>query len=58
MVEHLRPYIQETVNDLLQQVQRKKSMDSDRGTVLAFPNARTVPLFVSFKITFSNTFRS
>jgi pimeloyl-[acyl-carrier protein] synthase len=27
MVEHLRPYIQETVNDLLQQVQSKKSMD-------------------------------
>ncbi|HWO97091.1 MAG TPA: cytochrome P450, partial [Bacillus sp. (in: firmicutes)] len=40
MVEHLRPYIQETVNDLLQQVQSKKSMDviSD----FAFPLASLV----------------
>jgi pimeloyl-[acyl-carrier protein] synthase len=40
MVEHLRPYIQETVNDLLQQFQNKKSMDvvSD----LAFPLASLI----------------
>ncbi|MBB6446204.1 pimeloyl-[acyl-carrier protein] synthase [Bacillus benzoevorans] len=40
MVEHLRPYIQETVNDLLQQVQHKKSMDviSD----FAFPLASLI----------------
>ena len=40
MVEHLRPYIQETVNDLLQSVQHKKSMDviSD----FAFPLASLI----------------
>ncbi|MGF6952355.1 pimeloyl-[acyl-carrier protein] synthase [Neobacillus sp. B4I6] len=40
MVEHLRPYIQETVNDLLQQFQNKKTMDvvSD----LAFPLASLI----------------
>ncbi|MDR4945210.1 cytochrome P450 [Neobacillus cucumis] len=40
MVEHLRPYIQETVNDLLQQFQNKKTMNvvSD----LAFPLASLV----------------
>src|SRR3954452_4935265 len=40
MVEHLRPYIQETVNDLLQPVQHKKSMDviSD----FAFPLASLI----------------
>jgi pimeloyl-[acyl-carrier protein] synthase len=40
MVEHLRTYIQETVNDLLQQVQNKKSMDviSD----FAFPLASLI----------------
>src|SRR6476620_6550314 len=40
MVEHLRPYIQETVNNLLQQVQNKKSMDviSD----FAFPLASLI----------------
>ncbi|MCQ6276059.1 cytochrome P450 [Bacillus sp. V3B] len=40
MVEQLRPYIQETVNDLLQQVQHKKSMDviSD----FAFPLASLI----------------
>ncbi|MEH6946612.1 cytochrome P450 [Bacillus sp. JJ634] len=40
MVEHLRPYIQETVNNLLQQVQNKKAMDviSD----FAFPLASLI----------------
>ncbi|MGZ4160234.1 MAG: cytochrome P450 [Neobacillus sp.] len=40
MVEHLRPYIQETVNDLLSQFQNKKTMDvvSD----LAFPLASLI----------------
>ncbi|WP_141432688.1 cytochrome P450 [Bacillus sp. 03113] len=40
MVEQLRPYIQETVNDLLQQVQTKKTMDvvSD----FAFPLASLI----------------
>ena len=40
MVEQLRPYIQETVNDLLQQVQHKKSMDVIAD--LAFPLASLI----------------
>jgi hypothetical protein len=48
MVEHLRPYIQETVNDLLQQVQSKKSMDSDKGTVLRLQTQQPSPCFPCF----------